>query len=98
MTINHSPKMEPRKPSEGDMELLEQLEDGEEVTFFEWAVEPLTVRGREEDESVGKCVRVEAEGSESFLYTVDGRIWHYVDEEEYGGDNNPYPVQNLRRV
>jgi hypothetical protein len=98
MPIKHSPKMEPREPSEGDIELLEELEEGDEVNFFEWAVEPLTVMGREEDENVGECVRVEAEGGESFLYVVGGRIWHYVDEEEYEGDNNPFPVQNLCRV
>jgi hypothetical protein len=40
-------------------------------------------------------VRVEAEGSESFLYQVDDHLWHYVPEDEFAGENNPYPVQNL---
>lgn len=98
MAIEHSPEYEPREPRGDDLEVFESLEVGDVVNFFEWPVEPLTVIGREEDENVGERVRVEAEGDESFLYVVDGNIWHYVDKEIYSGENNPFPVQDLARV
>ncbi len=98
MAVNHAPALEARDPKEGDVETFENLEGGDVVTFFEWAAEPLTVIGREEDENVGEKVRVEAHGDESFLYEVDGQLWHYVPEEKYAGENNPFPVQNLRHV
>jgi hypothetical protein len=37
----------------------------------------------------------ESEGSESFLYQVDDHLWHYVPEDEFAEESNPYPVQNL---
>lgn len=95
MDINHSPKIDGREPKGDDLEVFTNLEEGDTVNFFEWAVEPLTVIGWEDDETVGERVRVEAEGGESFLYEVDGQIWHYVDEREYKGKNNPFPVQSL---
>jgi hypothetical protein len=96
MTINHDPELEPRKPSEGDLEMYHNLEQGDEVTFFEWPVEPLTVLGREDDEQFGEHVRVKAAGDESFLYVVDGHIWHYAENDD--AEANPYPVQNLVKV
>jgi len=98
MAVDHAPELDAREPKDGDLETFENLGEGDEVTFFEWPVEPLTVVGREQDEGVGEKVRVESEGDESFLYEVDGHIWHYVPEEQYSGENNPYPVQNLRHV
>lgn len=97
MTINHSPGMDPREPREGDLETFRELEPGDRVTFFEWPVSPLEVVGWEEDETVGECARVEAEGEESYLYAVDGTLWHYVDSEQDVG-KNPYPVEGLRWV
>jgi len=90
--------MEAREPADNDLELFDEIESGDVVKFFEWAVEPLTVVGREDDEEVGERVRVEAEGSESFIYEVDGNLWYYTPEEDYEGENNPFPVQNLVRV
>ncbi len=98
MPIEHSPKLEPRDPRGGDLQIFRNLQPGDVVSFFEWPVEPLRVVGREEDRNVGERVRVKAEGSESFLYEVDGNIWHYVDEEMHLGEDNPYPVQDLVRV
>jgi len=98
MSINHAPDMDAREPKDSDMETFEALENGDTVTFFEWPVAPLEVIGRVEDENVGDAVRVESEGDESYLYEVDGHLWHYVDEEKYSGENNPYPVQSLRQV
>jgi len=95
MVIEHSPSLEPREARENDLEVFENLEPGDSVKFFEWPVEPLSVIGWEEDDNVERRVRVEAEGAESFLYQIDGRLWHYVPEEEFPGENNPYPVQNL---
>jgi hypothetical protein len=95
MSIEHNPTLEAREPKQGDIEAFENLEPGDSVKFFEWPVEPLTVIGWEEDENVERRVRVEAEGDESFLYQVDGRLWHYVPEDEFAGESNPYPVQNL---
>ena len=90
--------MEPREPRDDDLELFDALEPGDDVTFFEWPVEPLTVIQREEDENIGERIRVESEGDESFLYEVDGTLWHYVPEETYSGENNPYPVEGLSPV
>lgn len=98
MTISHSPELEPRQPREDDLELFEELEPGDAVTFFEWPVEPLTVIKWESDEEVGKRIRVESEGDESFLYEIDDSLWHYVPEEIYSGENNPFPVQGLSLV
>lgn len=98
MVIKHTPNLEPREPREGDLELFEDLEPDDVVTFFEWSVEPLRVIGREDDENVGERIRVEAEGGESFLYEIDGTLWHYVPEEIYSGENNPFPVQGLSLV
>lgn len=98
MTVNHNPELEARDPKEGDIEAFENLEEGDVVNFFEWAAEPLTVIGREEDDNIGERVRVEAHSEESFLYEVDGQLWHYVPEEKYAGENNPFPVQSLRNV
>ena len=95
MSINHAPELEAREPRDDDLELFEALEPGDGVTFFEWPVEPLTVIQREEDENVGERIRVESEGDESFLYEVDGTLWHYVPEDTYSGENNPYPVEGL---
>jgi len=94
MTITHDPELDPREPAEGDLETFNNLAPGDQVSFFEWPVEPLTVQGREEDEEVGERVRVAAAGDESFLYEVDGTLWHYV-EARAGSEENPYPVQNL---
>ena len=88
--------MEPREPADDDLDIFYSLESGDVVNFFEWAVEPLTVLDRDEDEEVGECVRVEAEGSESFFYEVDGYLWHY--SPDYDGENNPYPVRDIVRV
>ena len=96
MTINHDPEMEPRDPAEGDLELFRDLDSGDRVTFFEWPVEPLTVLGPVEDEAAGECVKVESKGDESYIYELDGRLWHY--SEGVDAENNPYPVQNLSRV
>ena len=96
MTISHEASMDAREPADDDFETFEQLEPGDEVKFIEWAVSPLTVVAREDDEEVGELIRVEAEGSESFLYAVDGHLWHY--SPEYEGENNPFPVQNLVHV
>lgn len=90
--------MDARPPRSNDLSRFEELEPGDVVNFFEWPVEPLTVLARESDGAVGTRVRVEAEGSESFIYEVDGCLWHYVPEDEYSGANNPFPVQSLRRV
>lgn len=98
MEIDHSPEMEAREPRADDLELFQRLESGDVVTFFEWPVEPLTVIRREDDENIGERVRVKAEGDESFLYEVDGTLWHYVDEEAYSGESNPFPVQGLSQV
>jgi len=98
MPIEHSPEYEPREPRDDDIDVFESLQQGDVVSFFEWPVEPLRVLGREQDENVGERVRVRSEGDESFLYEVDGHLWHYVDEEKYDGENNPFPVQNLVRV
>lgn len=98
MAIDHSPEMDAREPRGDDLELFEGLEPGDAVTFFEWPVEPLTVLRREEDANVGERIRVEAEGDESFLYEIDGTLWHYVDEEAYSGENNPFPAQGLSLV
>ena len=95
MSIEHNPTLEAREPKQSDIETFENLDPGDSVKFFEWPVEPLTVIGWEEDENVERRVRVEAEGSESFLYQVDGHLWHYVPEDEFAGESNPYPVQNL---
>ena len=95
MEIVHNPSLDAREPREGDLEAFEGLEPGESVKFFEWPVEPLTVLGWEDDENVGERLRVKAEGGESFLYRVEGHLWHYVPKEEFGGENNPFPVQNL---
>ncbi|WP_435068509.1 hypothetical protein [Haloplanus sp. C73] len=95
MEIVHDPSLDAREPREGDLEAFEGLEPGDSLKFFEWPVEPLTVLGWEDDESVGKRLRVEAEGSESFLYRVEDHLWHYVPEEQYDEANNPFPVQNL---
>ncbi|GAB7093460.1 hypothetical protein JCM30237_06120 [Halolamina litorea] len=95
MDIHHNPSLDQREPRDGDLALFEGLEPGDTVSFFEWPVEPLTVLAREEDANVGERVRVKAEGSESFLYEVDGYLWHYVPEEEYAGEDNPFPVENL---
>ncbi|MDL0123498.1 hypothetical protein [Halobacterium salinarum] len=94
MTITHDPTLDAREPADGDLETFENLSPGDEVSFFEWPVEPLTVIAREEDEQVGERVRVEAVGEESFLYEVDGRLWHYVEDQE-NREENPFPVQNL---
>ncbi len=94
MTIIHDPELDPREPADGDIETFRNLEPGDHVSFFEWPVEPLTVRGREADDEVGERVRVEAAGEESFLYKIDGRLWHYVDNQP-DREENPYPVQNL---
>lgn len=91
--IHHDPDLDPREPREGDLETFRNLEDGDEVSFFEWPVEPLTVLGREEDEQFGERVRVKAAGDESFLYEVDGYLWHYADVDEE--DANPFPVQGI---
>jgi hypothetical protein len=53
---------------------------------------------REENENVGERIRVESERDESFLYEVDGTLWHYVPEDTYSGENNPYPVEGLSLV
>jgi len=98
MSIQHSPELEPRQPREGDLELFNALEPGDAVTFFEWPVEPLTVVRREDDDNVGERVCVESEGDQSFLYEIDGTLWHYVPEDTYSGENNPYPVQSLSLV
>lgn len=98
MSIQHSPELEPRQPREGDLELFKALEPRDAVMFFEWPVEPLTVVGREDDESVGERVRVKSEGDESFLYEIEGNLWHYVPEDTYAGENNPFPVQDLSLV
>ena len=68
MSIEHNPTLDAREPQQGDIETFEESEPGDLVKFFEWPVEPLTVIGWEEDDNVGKRVRVEAEGGESFLY------------------------------
>lgn len=91
--IHHDPDLDPREPREGDLETFRNLEEGDEVSFFEWPVEPLTVFGREEDEQFWERVRVKAAGDESFLYEVDGHLWHYAEADV--GEANPYPVQNL---
>ena len=96
MTIDHSPEMDPREPREGDMETFHGLEVGDRVTFFEWPVSSLEVVGWEEDEAVGECVRVQSEGEESFMYEVDGRLWHYSPDVE--AENNPFPAEGLRRT
>jgi len=98
MTIDHQPSIDPREPQKDDLEVFEDLKPGDSVSFFEWPVEPLTVIEREEDDVVGERVRVEAAGSESFLYETDGYLWHYTPEKEYSGDNNPFPVENLTVV
>lgn len=94
--IDHDPKLDPRNPRENDLELLQELEEGDEVTFFEWPVEPLTVLGRESNENIGEYIRVKAAGDESFLYEVDGHIWHYAEADT--GEANPFPVQNLKKI
>lgn len=86
--------MEAREPADGDIEKFESLSEGDEVSFFEWPVEPLTVLGREEDEEFGEVVRLKVEGRDAYIYEVDGSLWNY--SPEYEGDNNPYPVQSLR--
>jgi len=43
---------------------------------------------------MGERLRVGAEGSESLLYRGGDHIWHYVPEEEFDGESNPFPVQN----
>lgn len=96
MSITHDPNLDPREPADGDLELFHELEPGEKITFFEWAVEPLEVTGRDEDETVGEYVRVCAEGEKSFIYEIDGYLWHYSPNVE--AENNPYPVENLRRT
>jgi len=68
MSIEHNPTLDARESQQGDIETFEELESGDSVKFFEWPVKPLTVIGWEEDDNVGKRVRVEAEGGESFLY------------------------------
>lgn len=98
MTITHDPELDAREPRDGDLELFDTLEPGDEITFFEWPVEPLTVLEREPAENVGERIRVQAEGSESFLYKTNDTLWHYTPEEQYSGDNNPYPVQALTRT
>jgi len=98
MAVTHSPELDARDPKEDDLETFRSLEEGDAVSFFEWPVEPLTVISREEDENVGEKIRVESEGDESFLYEVEGHLWHYVDEEKNSGPNNPFPVQSLKRV
>ncbi len=95
MTVVHDPKLDSREPADGDLETFESLEPGDQVSFFEWPVEPLTVLAREDDENVGERVRVEAANGESFLYETDGRLWHYVDKEQSDHEENPFPVQNL---
>lgn len=95
MTIQHSPTLDAREPRGDDLAVFESLEPGDSVTFFEWPVEPLTVVEREADENVGERVRVEAEGEESFLYVVDGHIWHYSEAVEDSEEGNPFPVQSL---
>jgi hypothetical protein len=98
MNIDHAPTLAARELREGDLETFEKLEPGDEVKFFEWPVEPLTVLSLEEIETVGRCVRVEAEGSESFLYEFDDHLWHYAPDQPSSDETNPYPVQNLVRV
>lgn len=98
MAVQHTPSLDSREPAADDLAVFGSLEPGDSVTFFEWPVEPLTVKAREDDENVGERVRVEAEGGESFLYQVDGHLWHYVPEEVYAGDDNPFPVVNLALV
>jgi len=95
MTIEHNPTLEARQPQKNDLEVFENLEPGDSVKFFEWPVEPLTVISWEEDDNVENRVRVEAEGTESFLYRTDNCLWHYVPKEKFTGEGNPYPVQNL---
>lgn len=96
MNINHNPDLEPRNQSEGDLEAFQDLERGDKVTFFEWPVEPLTVLAREDDEEFGDRIRVKAAGDESFLYEVNGHLWHYTEAD--AGEANPFPVQNLKKV
>lgn len=95
MEVVHNPSLDAREPREGDLELFEGLEQSDSVKFIEWSVEPLTVLAWEDDENVGRRLRVKAEGSESFLYRVEGHLWHYVPEKEFDGEYNPFPVQNL---
>ncbi len=97
MTITHEPDLDAREPAHGDIETFEDLAPGDEVSFFEWPVEALTVLEREPDENVGERVRVKAGGEESFLYEVDGELWHYVDDGQADHEANPFPVQNLVR-
>jgi len=94
--INHDPELDPREPREGDLETFRNLEEGDEVTFFEWPVEPLTVLGREDNEQFGEHVRVKVAGDESFLYEVDGCLWHYADVDDQ--EANPFPVQGVSLV
>ncbi len=94
MTITHEPNIDAREPAEGDLETFQNLSPGDEVSFFEWPVEPLTVLEREDDDTVGERVRVESLGEESFLYEVDGYLWHYVEGQPEREDN-PFPVENL---
>lgn len=94
MAITHDPDLEAREPVDGDLKMFKSLAPGDQVSFFEWPVEPLTVLEREEDEHIGERVRVEAVGEESFLYEIDGAIWHYVDDQP-NREDNPYPVENL---
>lgn len=96
MTITHDPSMDAREPTEDDLETFRNLSENDEVKFFEWPVEPLTVLGWEEDSDFGEVAKVETEGSQSFLYEVNGNLWHY--DPEAPGEANPYPVENLVKV
>jgi len=93
MKVNHNPGMDARAPADGDLETFHSLSEGDEVKFFEWPVSPLTVLGWVEDSEWGEVVKLEAEGSESFIYEADGNLWHYDPDGE--GEANPFPVQNL---
>ncbi|MBP1986760.1 hypothetical protein [Halolamina salifodinae] len=93
MTISHEPSMDAREPTDGDLETFRDLAEGDEVKFFEWPVSPLRVLGWEEDSEFGEVVKVESEGSKSYLYEVEGHLWHYDADGE--GEANPYPVENL---
>jgi len=60
MQIMHNLSLDAREPREGDLEVFERLDPGDYLKFFEWPVELLTVLGWEDDENVGKRLRVEA--------------------------------------
>jgi|AntRauTorcE11897_2_1112592.scaffolds.fasta_scaffold02557_7 hypothetical protein len=96
MDIVHNPTVDPRQPSENTLRVFWNLEPGDQVRFFEWSLEALTIKQWRGGSGVGQYVVAECEGSDWALYKHDGGIWVCADLDPDGDtDDGLFPVENL---